>query len=373
LLIENGFSRVNLISRYLFREVSFSCLLVLLVIFVILMSNQFAEILGEAAVNEVPREAIFTVFGLTGLRYLTLIAPVAVFLGTMLALARLNRDSETSALYACGIGPGNMLIPVGALTLVVAGATGWLTLVSSPEATRRIEEIRFQAREALDLSVLEPGRFIVPEDDDAVFYAERVDGEFVYDVFWSNELDGRVVVITAERGQRIENPETGALSFRLYNGTRTEGVPGQLDFTVIEFAEHGVPVRSSGRQEFEESIEMRDSRSLFDAADSESAAELQWRLSAPLSLIVLALLAVPLSRSSPREGRYARLGAGLMIYITYANVLSVARVWVERNAVPNWLGMWWVHALLGGIAVLMFARDAGWFAAPVRLNNGTAT
>jgi len=364
---------VSLISRYLFREVSFSCLLVLLVIFVILMSNQFAEILGDAAASELPREAIFTVFSLTGLRYVTLIAPLAVFLGTMLALARLNRDAETSALYACGFGPGNMLVPIGLMTIAVASATGWLTLVSAPEAARRIEEIRFQAREALDLSVIEPGRFIAPDDDDAVFYAESVDGEFVNDVFWATEVDGRVVVIVAERGQRIENPETGALLFVLYNGTRTEGVPGELDFSIIEFREHGVPVRYAGREEFEETIDMRGFGALLGAADPESAAELQWRMSAPLSLIVLALLAVPLSRSSPREGRYARLGVGLLIYITYANALSIARVWVERDAVPQWLGMWWVHAALAVIAIVMFGRDSGWFAAPIRPRNGAAS
>ena len=128
---------MNLISRYLFREISFSCALVLIVMFVILMSNQFAEILGDAAANELPREAVFIVFGLTALRYLTLIAPIAVFLGIMLALARFNRDAETSALYACGVGPGNILVPVGFMTAVIAAATGWLTLVSAPDAMRR--------------------------------------------------------------------------------------------------------------------------------------------------------------------------------------------------------------------------------------------
>jgi lipopolysaccharide export system permease protein len=69
-----------------------------------------------------------------------------------------------------------------------------------------------------------------------------------------------------------------------------------------------------------------------------------------------------LSRSSPREGRYARLGVGLLIYITYANLLSIARVWVEREQVPEWLGMWWVHAALGLFGLILLARESGWFA-----------
>jgi lipopolysaccharide export system permease protein len=359
---------VNLISRYLFREISSSCLIVLLVIFVILMSNQFAEILGDAASNELPREAVFTVFGLTALRYLSLIAPIAIYLGIMLALARLNRDAETSALYACGIGPGSMLVPVGLMTALVAAGTGWLTLQSAPQAMRRIEEIKFEAREALELGVLEPGRFIAPAGDDCVFYAERVEGEFIYDVFWSCEVDSRVVAIVAERGQRIEDRNSGALAFVLFNGTRTEGVPGELDFSIIEFGEHGLPVRDTARNEFEQSIEMYRLGALLGSSDPQARAELQWRLSAPLSLIVLALLAVPLSRSSPREGRYARIGIGMLIYFIYANMLSIARVWLERGDVPEWLGVWWVHAALGCLALLMLGRDAGWFVTsqPVR-------
>jgi lipopolysaccharide export system permease protein len=88
-------------------------------------------------------------------------------------------------------------------------------------------------------------------------------------------------------------------------------------------------------------------------------AELQWRLSTPLALIVLALLAVPLSRSSPREGRYARIGMGLLIYVIYQSTWSIARVSVERGTVPEWLGMWWVHALLGLVAITLLLKQSG--------------
>jgi lipopolysaccharide export system permease protein len=197
-----------------------------------------------------------------------------------------------------------------------------------------------------------------------VLYAERVDGENIYDVFWSREVDGKVVVILADRGQRIEDPQTGELSFVLYNGTRHEGVPGALDFNVIEFAEHGIPVREAGRDGFQETVEMRSTAALLRSRDPLEQAELQWRFSSPISLLVLALLAVPLSRSSPREGRFARTGVGLLIYLTYANLISVARIWVERGLTPTWLGLWWVHVAIGMLALFLFARDAGWFTHP---------
>jgi lipopolysaccharide export system permease protein len=75
----------------------------------------------------------------------------------------------------------------------------------------------------------------------------------------------------------------------------------------------------------------------------------------------LALLAVPLSRTSPREGRYARLGIALFVYLIYTNLLSIARVWVERGVTVDAVGMWWVHAVVGLLGLLMLARESGWF------------
>ena len=183
----------------------------------------------------------------------------------------------------------------------------------------------------------------------------------MFDVFWVREVGNRVSVITAERGERVGTPGSGELAFVLYNGTRHDGVPGNLDFAIIEFAEHRIPVRNGDTREFAETIEMRPTATLWRSQDRLDQAELQWRLSTPLSLVLLAILAVPLSRSSPREGRYARIGAGLLIFVTYYNLLAIARVWIERGQVPSSLGLWWVHGGLALLALYLLGRQAGWF------------
>ena len=147
----------------------------------------------------------------------------------------------------------------------------------------------------------------------------------------------------------------------LYDGRRYEGVPGERNFRIVEFAEHGMPVRVVKRQNEAPPVETKSLAMLAGSTDPEDRAELQWRISSPLSLFVLALLAVPLSSSRPREGHYAGLGAGILVYITYLNLLSVARAWVEREQVADWLGVWWVHALLGLLGIILLGRQSGWF------------
>jgi lipopolysaccharide export system permease protein len=296
-----------------------------------------------------------------------MLAPIGLFLGVMLALARLSRDSEMAALSACGVGPARLLVPVGLLTLLVAAVISWLSLIETPNATRQIERIKDSAREALQLGALEPGKFATPDGGDTVIYARDVTGDQLHGVFVQRNVGDNVVVILAARGERVQDMKTGALSFVLYEGTRYEGVPGQKNFSIVEFGEHGIPVRPDEDEETDEPVETKSTGALLASANPEDRAELQWRLSAPLSLFVLAMLAVPLSRSSPREGRYSRLGVGLLMYIIYSNALSIARVWVERGYLAEWLGMWSVHALAILTALLLLARESGWFAAsPLR-------
>ena len=153
-------------------------------------------------------------------------------------------------------------------------------------------------------------------------------------------------MILAERGRRVVDPGTGDQSFVLYVGRRYEGVPGEGEFLGSSSTSSVLPIRPDEEDEFVEVAAAKTTLDLFRSAALADRAELHWRVSFPLSLFVLALLAVPLSRTSPREGRYARLGMALFIYLIYTNLLSIVRVWVERGIVDDDVGMWWVHAIV---------------------------
>jgi len=356
---------VSLISRYILRETFGTWLVSITVLFSLFMTNSFAEILGDAAANRLPRDAVLAIFSLTSLRYVTLLSPIALFLGVMLALARLNRDCEMAALSACGVGPGRLLSPVLTLTVVLAAVLSWLSLVLTPGASARIEGIKRKAEQEMQLGALEPGKFMSPDAGETVLYPREVVGDELHDVFLQHQQGDRVVAILADRGERVVNPETGELSFVLHDGRRYEGVPGDNAFLVVEFEEHGIPVRQQKEEKDKDArsaavMASTPTADLLRSVRPEDRAELEWRLSAPISMLVLALLAVPLSRSSsPREGRYARIGIGLLCYIVYGNLLAIARIWMEREIAPSWAGLWWVHAIALGIAALLLLRQSG--------------
>jgi lipopolysaccharide export system permease protein len=73
----------------------------------------------------------------------------------------------------------------------------------------------------------------------------------------------------------------------------------------------------------------------------------------PVSCIVLTLLAVPLSRLRPRQGRYSRFWLALVIYFLYQNLINIGKVWISRGRLPEIVGLWWTHAAVVLLALVV--------------------
>jgi lipopolysaccharide export system permease protein len=353
----------SILGRYIFRETAQTWLVVTFVLLLILITNQFASVLGDAAAARLPREAIFRVMGLSSLQYLTVLIPIGLFLSIMLSLGRLHRDSEMAALMACGIGPGGLYRPLVAFALVLTVLVGWLALFVSPSALREVQEIAAQARQSVDLRVLEAGRFVAFDRGEAVMYAEAVSEDGVLtNVFVQRRKEEGVEIIVAERAWQSDSNQDNVKVLRFGPGKRYEGEPGKPQFRIVDFREHGIPFELPEAKPVGDDPESRPFRELIGSDDPIDRAELQWRLSVPLAVIILTILAVPLSKSAPRQGRYGGLAAGVLIYIIYVDMLAAAKVWVEREEVPPIIGLWWVHGAFLLVGLILLARQFGYIA-----------
>ena len=95
---------------------------------------------------------------------------------------------------------------------------------------------------------------------------------------------------------------------------------------------------------------------LLTSGEQADLGELVRRIGVPLSAIILALMAIPLSAANPRMGRSINLVMALLLYMVYANLLSLSQAWVGQDKVPFWLGVWLVHAGALLVVVTMFWR-----------------
>ncbi len=357
---------LRILDRYVLREVAVTWLAVTGVLLVILLSNQLARVLAQAAANEFPRGTVLALLLLTSTQNLTVLVPVGLFLAIMLSLGRLYQESEMTAMQACGVGIGRLYLPIGLFSLVIVGFLTWLAFLAAPDAAARAQEIRVEALRQAQFGSLEPGRFRSFDGGEIVFYAERVDANgILYNVFVERNTGEGLEIVTAARAEQRGAGEADQ-TFVLYEGERYEGMPGSGEFRMIEFSEHGIPIRLPGVEAGAGRREQRPTAAIWDSPDPADQAELQRRLSVPLMALVLMVLAIPLAKIRPRQGRYGKMGLAILAFFVYANLLRAAQVWIERESLPASVGMWWVHgiALLLGLWLLSREYPAGsWRAA----------
>jgi lipopolysaccharide export system permease protein len=345
------------LDRYLLREVATTSVAVTGVLLVVLLSNQLARVLGQAAQSDFPVGVVFALIGLTTLQQLTVLVPIGLFLGIVLALGRLYHESEMTAMTACGLGPLGIYRPIALFTLVVVALLALLSFRVVPEAGARAQEIRVEALRTAQFGALQAGRFRSFAGGDAVFYAETVDrGGRLGGVFVQRRDEDRLEIAVAERAEQRGAGQAEQL-FVLFNGRRYEGVPGTREWRVVEFAEHGIPVRMPEFRAKKERRQVKATRALFGSDAGEDRAELAWRIAVPVMAAVLMVLAVPLSKLRPRQGRFARVGLAVLAYFLYSNLVATVRVWIEKDSPGGAYGLWWVHLLPLALAAVMLWRE----------------
>lgn len=336
-----------IIQRYLLREIVATFLGVALLLSLIFLSGTFVRILAEAAAGTYPAPVVLKLFALKGIGNLVFILPLAFFLGVLLALGRFYRDSEMTVLYACGVGPAQIYRSVGRLALLVAALLAFLALYFAPWAEERSYQIIDEAGARSQVEGLAAGRFNKIGAAGELVYVETIaeDRRTLDNVFAYGRVEGKDQLLTAQSAYQQEQTADGQRFLVFVDGNRYEGRPGSPDFKVITFKEHGIRLVEREVVSSDRPRHAVPSLALWGSADRGENAELQWRIAVPITTILLGLLAVPLSKSSPRAGRYGRLFAGILVYIVYNNLLSMAKSWLAKGEIDPLIGLWWVHAL----------------------------
>ena len=348
-----------IVQRYVLREVVQTWLAVTGVLVAILVSNQLSRVLGQAAGNQYGRGIVFELIALGAIMNLSVIVPVGLLLAVVLSLGRMYHDSEMAALQACGFAPSRLLAPLFCFAMVIALGLAWLVFFQVPRADQQAQLLRLSAMKEAQFGQLDAGRFRSFSGGDAVFYAERVDQEGVlHNVFVQRESAGRIEVALADTATYSKASAGGVHLVTLFNGRRYEGAPGRNDFRVIEFREHGIPIATPPDVVSTKDPDTKPTEELLGSSAPADVAQLQFRASTPLMALVLTLVAVPLSQLRPRQGRYARVGFAIVLYFVYSNLLSAAKVWVEKGELPAFIGVWWVHLIVLALGLYLVMRQA---------------
>ena len=357
---------LRIVDRYLARELLVSFLATTLILLLVTVGGTVADLLQKIARGRIPADLLLALIGLRVVDALTVLAPLAVFLGVQIAYGRLYRESEMAVFSASGLAMTGLLRPLMLLAMPLAFLMALISFWLAPAAVRQSQTLLQEASRSLIVAGLEPGRFVELPNNDGVMYVEAMnsDGTRFQKMFVASERtnkgDGntKLNVITAAAGELFHDTDGSGRYLGLNDGFRVEGTIGQDNYRLMRYQRNDIKLQDSESDNNADSVKRSAPTSeLLTSPDPVQRAELQWRLAAPISMLVLILLALPLAKSSPREPRYARLLIAMLAWMIYNSCITLGRAWISQGRMSPLLGFWWVQIPTALIALWLLWRS----------------
>ncbi len=332
------------LDRYITSEITKPLILGVALLIVIFSGYTAAIRLGDAANGLIDLETVVQLIGLSTISALEILLPTALYLSIIATLSRLYRDSEMAALRAAGVGEQRIMRSLVFIVVLVSVVAGIISIYGRPWAYRESYRLEAEARAEFDIRKIEPGQFIELQNNKYVLYAREVDRDSgrLKGVFLQTQLDDKLQAIYAQEAFLPPVTFGKARSFELFKGYGyTLDREGTRD-TTLKYKQMVIRIPpeepdTNYRRKAEPTI------NLYHSNVPKDIAEFQLRLSTPVSTLLLALLAVPLSRSAPRQGRHNSFLVAILVYIGLFNLITVARNGVEDGAIPAFPGIWWAY------------------------------
>jgi lipopolysaccharide export system permease protein len=358
-----------IISRYLIKEIIYTMLSLTIIVVFIFICNKFVRYLKYVASGKYAANMLIYVTCLQVPLLFGLLLPLGLFLGILLGYGRLYADSEMTVLSACGFSKRQLFMvtmKIAALTAIIVAV---LIIWISPIIAKQRELIVNIAESSSIFQTIMPNYFQASKNGKRVFYVQKMatNRSYMKNLFIAQQSQPKPsktgaqtwAITTAEKGYQITDKKTKQQFMVAMNGYRYKGIPGEKNYQLVKYKKYAIRLDTPSiahRHEHEDEISINK---LFKSAtkNPNDMAELQWRISFPISTLILALLAVPLSRVNPRRGRFAQLIPAILIYVFYANMIFVSRNWLQAGTIPSWIGMWWIHVVMLTLALLLINKQ----------------
>ena len=348
-----------LFRRSLLHELIITAAGALLILLGIVIAQRAGYLLQLAANGAIPNDAITTMLGFNMVKFMPMLLSLTLFLSILMTLSRWYRDSEMVVWFSSGLSITSWIRPILSFAMPIIIFILILSLFVMPWATSKGEDYKAQLESRDELSAISPGTFKESSNAERVYFIESFDGlgESVKNIFVQSTHQQKLGIIVAAKGSRYVE-ENGDKFLLMKSGTRYQGTRDTSEFSTTSFDKYALRVEAAEVKQKPIQTISKSSKELFENRNNANNAELQWRFAIPISALILAFLAIPLSASDPRSGRSINFVLALVIYIIYNNMLSIMQAWVAQGKLNASIGLWPVHFLFSMMALYLFYRRA---------------
>ena len=358
----------TIISRYILRNLIVFFLAITFIIGLIVFGNQFVLTTQESLSFGIPIKELMPLVGFNMLRDIPIILTLSLFLSIIITISQLYKNSEAVVMNSIGLGDRDFINLIKPIVFVSFIIVFYLTIFAVPWAKQQKRIAEDVTVNASEFSFITEGKFESFKNGEIVFYASESNitdtvGEQNMEEIFIYALDkGKPVIVLASEANKYTNAETESIYLRLKNGIRYEGLPGNENINILNFEKYDLEIVSGDIQKsisnFSE-IEEKNSIDLLREGGVKANAEIQWRISQPISVLILSIFGIFLGKSSPRTGKGINLIIGIVVFMLYNNALLVAKSSIESSQLSPIIGMWGIHLSLLLILIIFYQFRQG--------------
>jgi lipopolysaccharide export system permease protein len=353
-----------IIFRYLSRELLSVTSAVCVVLLMVLISGRFVKYLANALSGNMDPEVIFAVIGYRIPGFLELTLPLAFFLAVLLTFGRLYVENEMSVLKACGFSERKLLSFTFVVASFLAIFVGYLSLYVTPIGIKKAEAIFTIQEQKSELDRVTEKKFYSLRGGKGVTWVNAIsEDRELENVFMSATIEANessessLVLVISESGTQTKARDTDDRYLSLKKGYRVEGIPGSHDYQVTYFDDFGTKLAPPEELSEDTATDAMTTKALINSAEIEHRIALQWRFSIPIMMLIVTLLAVPLSRIDPRSGRFARILPAVLLYFAYLVSLNTLRGALESGSLPVSISLLPVHLVFLILALVLIFSE----------------
>ena len=343
------------IARYIRRNIVVLFFAIFLIVGLVVFGNQFVLRMQDSIEQGFPIQEVMSLISYNMIRDFPLIFSLSFFLAIILAVTQLYKNSEAIVMNSFGLGDKHFIVILQPLVIASFLILLFITTTSVPWSKQQKHIIEEENKNASEFSFIKEGEFEEFQDGEIVFYASESSSpdskaeQNMEEIFITARSKENSIIVLAPTAIKYTDPETNNVYLRLKNGTRYQDISGSENKNILNFDQYDIQIISGDIQNTiaqYTAIEGIKTLELLKGEGPLVSAELQWRFSPPISLLILSILGVLLGKASPKSGKSIGLLIGVIIFMLYNNGLLIAKNSVERGELNPIIGLWSVHLLL---------------------------
>jgi len=351
------------IAKYIRRNLVTLFFAIFFIIGLVLFGNQFVLMAQESVERGIPLQELMPLVSFNMIRDVSLILSLSLFLAIILTISQLYKNSEAVVMNSLGLNDKHFIFFIQPLVILSFIIIFFLTIYAVPWANQQKNIREEETNNASEFSFITEGEFEIFKQGEIVFYAseskslntigeQNMEEIFIY-VF---DNENPVIVLASEATKYIDSV-SDSIYLRLKDGVRYQGIPSNDNINILNFDLYDLEIVSGELQNsvaIYTKIEGKSTLDLIKEGDLYAKAELQWRLSQPITVLILSVIGVFLGKVSPRGGKGVNLLIGVIVFMFYYNGLLVAKSAIELGQMEPLIGLWVVHFLMIVLLLLIY-------------------